>query len=235
MTAHTGPLGAAQEAIRKAQCVLLDFDGPICDIFAGLPAPRVAASLRTFLAEHDVEIPPEVEALDDPLEVFRFSWQLGPDMSRITRDMLTRLEAEAVQTARPTPGAADLIRQSKRLGKAVAVVSNNSTMAVTAYLQRTHLGEEIDYVSARVEPDPNLMKPDPHLVRHALERLAIKPSVSVLVGDSETDMEVCRATGVVAVGYANRPGKASRLETAGADHIVTSMTELLVTNSSETR
>jgi HAD superfamily hydrolase (TIGR01509 family) len=234
VTAHTGPL-AVQEAIRKAQCVLLDFDGPICDIFAGLPAPQVAASLRSFLAEHDVEIPPEVAAFDDPLAVFRFSRQLGPDMCLITRDMLTRLEVEAVQTARPTPGAADLIRQSKRLGKAVAVVSNNSTMAVTAYLQRTHLGEEIDYVSARVEPDPNLMKPDPHLVRHALERLAVKPAVSVLVGDSETDMEVCKATGVVAVGYANRPGKASRLETAGADHIVTSMTELLVTNSTETR
>ncbi|MEV0236107.1 HAD-IA family hydrolase [Nonomuraea sp. NPDC050786] len=233
MTGHPGPL-AVQETIRKAQCVLLDFDGPICDIFAGLPAPQVAASLRSFLAEQDVEIPPEVEASDDPLAVFRFSWQFGPDMSRITRDMLTRLEVEAVQTARPTPGAADLIRQSKRLGKAVAVVSNNSTKAVTAYLQRTRLGQEIDYVSARVEPDPNLMKPDPHLVRHALERLAVKPSVSVLVGDSETDMEVCRATGVVAVGYANRPGKASRLETAGADHIVTSMAELLVTNSTET-
>ncbi|MEV4581843.1 HAD family hydrolase [Nonomuraea jabiensis] len=232
--AHTGPL-AVQDAMRKAQCVLLDFDGPICDIFAGLPAPQIAASLRSFLAEHGVEIPPEIEAFDDPLAVFRFSRQLGPDMSRITRDMLTRLEVEAVQTARPTPGATDLIRQSKRLGKAVAVVSNNSTMAVTFYLQRTHLGEEIDYVSARVDPDPNLMKPDPHLVHRALEQLSVKPSVSILVGDSETDMEVCKATGVVAVGYANRPGKASKLRAAGADHVVTSMTELLVSDSTERR
>ncbi|WP_326626670.1 HAD hydrolase-like protein [Nonomuraea fuscirosea] len=233
MTAHTGPL-AVQDAMRKAECVLLDFDGPICDIFAGLPAPRVAASLRVFLAKQNVEIPPEVEAIDDPLAIFRFSGQLGPDMSRITRDMLTRLEVEAVQTARPTPGATDVIQQSKRLGKAIAVVSNNSTMAVTAYLQRTHLGKAIDYVSGRVDPDPNLMKPNPRLVRHALERLTVIPSSSVLVGDSETDMEVCRATGVVAVGYANRPGKASLLEAAGADYIVTSMSDLLVTDSTET-
>ncbi|WP_162795788.1 HAD family hydrolase [Nonomuraea lactucae] len=224
-------LAAIQETMRKAQCVLLDFDGPICDIFAGLPAPQVAASLRSFLATHDVEIPPEVQALDDPLAVFRFSGQLGPDVSRITRDMLTRLEVEAVQTARPTPGAADLIQQSKRLGKAVAVVSNNSAMAVTAYLQRTHLGEAIDYVSARVDPDPSLMKPNPHLVRQVLQRLIIEPSASVLVGDSTTDMEVCRATGVVAVGYANRPGKAVRLQAAGADHIVTSMMQLLSAES----
>ncbi|KAB8192577.1 HAD hydrolase-like protein [Nonomuraea phyllanthi] len=234
MTTHTGPL-AVQDAMRKAECVLLDFDGPICDIFAGLPAPRVAASLRSFLTDHDVEIPAEIEAFDDPLAVFRFSWQLGRDMSRITQDILTTLEVEAVKTAHPTPGAADVIRQSKRLGKSVAVVSNNSTMAVIAYLQRTHLREEIDYVSARVNPDPNFMKPNPHLVRQALERLAATPSATILVGDSMTDMEVCLATGVVAVGYANRPGKASQLEKAGANYVVTSMTKLLVTDSKETR
>lgn len=213
--------------MRKAECVLLDFDGPICDIFAGLPASQVAASLRTFLAARGVEVPPAVEALDDPLAVFRFSGQLGPEVSRATLDALTELEVEATETARPTPGAAELIHESKRLGKAVAVVSNNSSAAVTAYLQRAGLAAAIDYVSARIDPDPNLMKPHPHLVRRALERLHGNPPASVLVGDSETDMEVCRATGVVAIGYANRPGKASRLEAAGADHVITSMTDLL--------
>lgn len=214
MTARIGTL-AAQEAMRKARCVLLDFDGPICEIFAGLPAPQVAASLRSFLAARNVEIPPEVEALDDPLAVFRFSGQLGLEVSSATLDTLTRLEVEATETARPTPGAAEVIRELKRFGKAVAVVSNNSVAAVTAHLQRHSLGTAIDCVSARVDPDPNLMKPHPRLVRQALGQLNAKPSMCVLVGDSESDMEVCRATRVVAIGYANRPGKASRLESAG--------------------
>ncbi|MBP2708200.1 HAD family hydrolase [Microbispora sp. RL4-1S] len=225
MTALMGT--ALQDVMRKAECVLLDFDGPICDIFAGLPAPQVAASLRTFLAARGVEIPPAVEVLDDPLAVFRFSGQLGAEVSRATLDALTELEVEATETARPTPGAAELIYESKRLGKAVAVVSNNSSAAVTAYLQRVGLAVAIDYVSARVDPDPDLMKPHPHLVRRALEWLNGNPPATVLVGDSETDMEVCQVTGVVAIGYANRPGKVSRLEAAGADYVVTNMADLL--------
>jgi phosphoserine phosphatase len=37
---------------------------------------------------------------------------------------LTRLEVEAVATARPTPGAAELISEARRTGRTVAIVSD---------------------------------------------------------------------------------------------------------------
>ncbi|MBE1562181.1 phosphoglycolate phosphatase-like HAD superfamily hydrolase [Nonomuraea africana] len=42
-----------------------------------------------------------------------------------------------------------------------------------------------------------------------------------------TDVEASKLAGVIAVGYANRPGKDERLANAGADLIITSMEELI--------
>ena len=40
---------AAARLIRSANCVLLDFDGPVCSVFSGIPAPDVARRLRAEL------------------------------------------------------------------------------------------------------------------------------------------------------------------------------------------
>ena len=60
----------------------------------------------------------------------------------------------------------------------------------------------------------------------ALQALKVAPDAAVLVGDSATDVAAARAAGVACVGYANKPGKAERLAAAGADAIVTDMTDL---------
>jgi phosphoglycolate phosphatase len=35
-----------QELLRNAEAVLFDFDGPICSVFSGYPAPRVARDVE---------------------------------------------------------------------------------------------------------------------------------------------------------------------------------------------
>ena len=137
--------------MQRAQYVLLDFDGPICDVFAGFPAPEVADRLRVMLKAAGAELPQSVLEQDDPMEVFRFSADLGSNLNHVTLNTLTDLEVEAVATARLTPGVADLIRQSKQINKIVAVVSNNSVAAVTAFLQAHELLPSVDLISARVQ------------------------------------------------------------------------------------
>ncbi|MBB4916960.1 HAD family hydrolase [Streptosporangium saharense] len=222
MTART-----AAHAVRHARHLLLDFDGPICDIFAGLPAPEVAASLRELLAASGVDLPLSIREQDDPMEVFRFSAGLGKGLNHAVLKALTKWEMKATETSRPTPGAVELIRQARHAGRSVTIVSNNSVDAVTAYLTRHDLLMDVDHISARADADPELMKPHPHLVQQALAWLGAIPSESVLIGDSESDMEVCKRTGVVAVGYANKPGKVERLKQAGADYVVTTIHDLL--------
>lgn len=223
--ARSGP-EAVRAVMRQAQCLLLDFDGPVCDIFAGLPAPTVADSLRATLEAAGAQLPPEARDTNDPLEVFRLSTSLGDDLNRLALRALTELEVKAAATARPTTGAADLMDRARDKGMPVAIVSNNSVAGVTAFLDREGLGGLVEYVSARASADPSLMKPSPHLLDQALMRFGAEPSSALLVGDSVTDVEASKIAGVVAVGYANRPGKVKRLGDAGADLIVTSIEEL---------
>ncbi|MEU0521719.1 HAD-IA family hydrolase [Streptosporangium sp. NPDC006007] len=223
MTIRTGPQ-AVQDVMQSARYVLLDFDGPICDVFAGFPAPEVADRLRVMLKAAGAKLPQSAQEQDDPMEVFRFSADLGRDLNHAMLNALTDLEVEAAATARLTPGAADLIRRSREANKSVAVVSNNSVAAVTTSLEAHGLLTAVDLISARVDPDPGLMKPNPYLIRQALDQLGADAALSLLVGDSVTDMQASKSAGITAVGYAN---KADRLAAAGADVVVTSMDELV--------
>ncbi|MFI6741195.1 HAD family hydrolase [Nonomuraea sp. NPDC050451] len=223
--ALSGP-DAVRAVMGEARCLLLDFDGPVCDIFAGLPASTVAASLRATLEEAGAKLPAQARATDDPLEVFRLSASLGDELNQLALRALMDLEVKAAGTARPTPGAADLMERAHDKGLLVAIVSNNSVAAVTAFLDREGFGGLVQYVSARAAADPSLMKPSPYLLEQALSHLDAEPSSALLVGDSVTDVEASKLAGVVAVGFANRPGKLDRLGDAGADLLVTSIEEL---------
>ncbi|MEV4383763.1 hypothetical protein [Streptosporangium sp. NPDC049644] len=122
MTTRTGPQ-VVQDVMQSARYVLLDFDGPICDVFAGFPAPEVADRLRVMLKAAGAELPQSVQEQDDPMEIFRFSAALGKNLNHATLNALTDLEVEAAATARLTTGAADLIRRSREANKSVAVVT----------------------------------------------------------------------------------------------------------------
>jgi hypothetical protein len=48
--------------------ILLDFDGPVCRVFAGYPAARIAAELRSRLTGEGITVPAAVAREDDPLK-----------------------------------------------------------------------------------------------------------------------------------------------------------------------
>jgi phosphoglycolate phosphatase len=222
-----GPAHDAADLLRSADAVLLDFDGPICSIFAGSPAPMVAARLRDLMAAAGINLPTRLYDEQDPLNVFRFAAALGPDMCEQVEKMLREAEVHAIRTAAPTPHAGEFMRAWQSTGRLLAVVSNNSHAAVEAYLTAHHLRTYVDGIAARTEPDPTLMKPSPHLVLHALRLLDGILQSAVLIGDSETDIASARVAGLPSIGYANKPGKRKRLASAGADAIVTTMDELV--------
>lgn len=205
--------------------LLLDFDGPVCGVFAGIPAPTVAERLRQVLTSRGVA-PHDLAHDDDPLSIYRVSAAYGPDAAAAVSDELVRAECAAVTVAEPTDGAQETIRATRQSGRRVAIVSNNAADAINLYLRRHDLASAIDYVAARRTADPALMKPNPHYVREALDALAVAAQSCTLVGDSVTDMDAARGAGVRAIGYANKPGKAEGLLDAGADAIITSMTAL---------
>jgi HAD superfamily hydrolase (TIGR01509 family) len=219
--------------IGRTRDLLLDFDGPICSVFAGLPAPSVAAQLRERLGSNGTPLPDAVAGEDDPIEVLRFTSGLDLDAALRVEAALRDAEQAATATATPTPDAREVILACQHTGRRVAVISNNSQAAVETYLRAHHLAEQVDVIVGRTNPDPRLLKPHPHLVLRALGALKGDPARSSFVGDSTSDVQSAKATGIHSVGYANKPGKTERLYHAGADAIVTTMAELrdaLLTN-----
>ncbi|MDN3356128.1 HAD family hydrolase [Actinomadura sp. DC4] len=223
----THPDTALADVMNRSRCLLFDFDGPICGIFAGLPAPSIAADLCELVAGRGVDIPREVTTSGDPFDVLRYAATFSPDLTQAVADELRALELRAVEVASATPHARQVIEAAHQAGRAIAAVSNNSREAVTRYLTTAGLAPMFTRIIGRTDPDPDLLKPSPHLITRAVKELGADSAECVLIGDSLSDIEGARNAGVFNVGYANKPGKLERFTTAGADAVITSMGELL--------
>ncbi|MGA5312294.1 HAD family hydrolase [Micromonospora taraxaci] len=218
---------ALSRLLAEVDVVLLDFDGPVCSVFAGYPAPQVAAELVDLLRRRGVDVPPTLASEPDPLEVLRQTGAAGDqDLTRAVEDALCAAERRAVKTAEPTPYSREVIVAAWQAGMPVAVVSNNSAGAVTDYLARRRLAGYVSPVVGRAYAEPTRMKPNPEPILQAVRTVAKPPDRCLLVGDSLSDIEGARAAGVRVIGYANRRPKIDTFRAAGADVVITSMAKL---------
>jgi phosphoglycolate phosphatase len=210
--------------IARTRYLLLDFDGPVCSIYAGLPAPTVAEELRKlFTAE---QLTDSAKNTSDPIEVFIQAAEVSPELAARVEAEMTDLEVTAVPTAKPTPYVHEVLAGCRETGRTVAVVSNNSARAVNAYLDRHGLSGGVALVVARTSHDPAQLKPSPHLLEIAVQKLAADPAATALVGDSLTDIEAAHRAGIASIGYANKPGKQEAMTQLDAGAVITSMSDL---------
>jgi phosphoglycolate phosphatase-like HAD superfamily hydrolase len=221
--------------IGNAHCVLLDFDGPICSLFAGRPAESVARRLRelaTVLAT-ELGLPrllsEELRSSPDPHQVMLGIARQRPGRGVVQRleAVLTREEIAAAASARPTPYTAALIAALTARGRQVAVVTNNSPLAVERYLRQHQLS---GFIGGRVHgraADFSRLKPHPDAVLRALRSTRTPAERAVMIGDTPSDLGASRAAGVAFLGFAPDESAAARLNSAGAEHVVRSMEEVI--------
>ena len=225
MTSPTPPGCDLDTIVSRTRHLLLDFDGPVCSIFAGLPAAAIADRLRKVFGDH-ASMPDDVARTADPFEVFAYAATLSEDLAARVEAEMTDQELAAVPTAVPAPYVHEVVTACQNSGRSVAVVSNNSARTVHAYLTRHGLDDRISLVIARTSHDPALLKPSPHLITQAVDALDAEPGECALVGDSVTDVKAAQLANVQSIGYANEPGKRERLTEAGAGAIINSLADL---------
>ncbi|MEU7061111.1 HAD family hydrolase [Streptomyces sp. NPDC046197] len=232
MAAETGnETEKLREVITRARVVLWDFDGPICRLFAGHSAERVASDLVDWLEGqglHGLLTDGERDSLD-PHIVLRAVDRRHPgsDLVSALEERLTREEMRAAPTAMPTGYADPLIRTWRAVGARLAIATNNSPRVVRAYLEgRALLSCFTPHIYGRTDNLRHL-KPHPDCLNRALRATGAAPSDALMIGDTPTDHRAAAEAGVPFLGYARNARKEKLLREAGATQIVGSLESVL--------
>lgn len=207
--------------LSNADCVIFDFDGPLCSLFAVHSAALVADRLRARTGA------PGDYPGDDPHAVLRAC--AARDSTRVgeLERALTAEEISAAGTARPTPGAEELVCALAAHGRLLAVASNNSPLAVGRYLARRGLaGAFAGRVHGRTG-DLARLKPHPDAVLRALASTGTPARRALLIGDAPADLAAATTAGVAFLGYAPTPRHAAALRAAGALEVATALEPVL--------
>ncbi|GAB3708157.1 HAD family hydrolase [Amycolatopsis oliviviridis] len=212
-----------KELLQEKDHVFLDFDGPVCDVFAKLTASEVADRLKRLV---EPDLPAEVSASADPFDVLRYAASCGPNAAYVVERQLSRFEGEAVAQVSPAPGAAEVLREWVAQGFTVTIVSNNSVDAVRSFLGLHELAEYVRRISARTTSDPGHLKPHPALLDAAVKALGTSPGQCVMVGDSAADVLAARDAGIASVALATTLAKRRTLAALQPDALVGSLTDL---------
>lgn len=220
-----------RDLIARTRVVLWDFDGPICRLFAGHSAERVANELAGWLESRGLNgllTESERESLD-PHVVLRAVDRRHPrsDLVVELEERLTQEELRATATAWPTAYADALIRTWSAVGSRLAITTNNSPRAVRSYLASRDLTSCFaPHIYGRTQ-NLHHLKPDPHCLNRALSATGASPSAALMIGDTPSDLEAAERAGVPFLGYARNEQKAKLLRQAGAEVVVASLKPLL--------
>ncbi|WJV47847.1 HAD family hydrolase [Streptomyces flavofungini] len=227
----TGATDDLRELIDIAQFVLFDFDGPVCRLFAGRSAVKVAKEQVRWLEEQGLHglLTAGVRDEPDPYVVLRAVDKRHPQSDLVVEleARLTYEEQKAVTSAWPTAYADALIRTWHATGAGLAVATNNAPGPVATYLKGRGL---IDCFAPHIygrTQNLHLLKPDPYCVKRALRGLGADPARTLMIGDADSDYLAARAAGVHFLGYARNDRKMRVLREIGAERIVTSLKPLL--------
>ncbi|WP_372343794.1 HAD family hydrolase [Streptomyces sp. KL116D] len=228
------------ELVRDSGCVLLDFDGPICRLFAGRSAEVIALEQEQWLKDQGLG---EVLKAEERERGDSQSFLDPPDpLARLARvaherpksDLVIAMEKRhaaqelsAVPTAWPTPYADVVIPTWAARGARLAIATNNSPQAARRYVDERRLSRYFEpHIYGRTA-DLGLLKPHPHCLNRAITAIGAAPRRTLMVGDTVTDLAAARAAGVRFLGFAYNKRAVRALRDAGAEQVITSWKPVL--------
>jgi HAD superfamily hydrolase (TIGR01549 family) len=231
---YTNPLKETmQQIMDPVKAILFDMDGPLCHLFASFPASEVAHTLKLSLKQFDC-LPEEAILEDDPFEVLRSFERTWPKTFRhevqlsIWEQKLTSMEIYAALEAPPTAFVDQLLPALQENNIDMAIVTNNNTEAARNFLRTNEWhGFFGSAVFGRLNSDFRNLKPNPKVLQDAMQHLKMKPTQCLMIGDSVTDYQAAKASGVPFLGYSNTFSGAKRLFDAGAENVISDYVPLL--------
>ncbi|MCP3776596.1 HAD family hydrolase [Paenibacillus sp. MZ04-78.2] len=147
------------------------------------------------------------------------------DSIRLTRQFREQadIHLEREQPAKAMPGLAAFLQQCSAHKLAMAVITSDTTSSARKHLQWLGMHNHFHQVIGHEQVE--FGKPHPEMIEASCARMGLVPSETVMIGDSNGDMQMGKQAGVaLTIGiYSNEEGKAALAE---ADVQIASYDEL---------
>jgi beta-phosphoglucomutase-like phosphatase (HAD superfamily) len=228
MTNPTQPAAELDAIIRRARNLLLDFNGPVCELYARQPVSLAADHLRSILAAETIQLPHPVSTTTDPLAVLASAATISRELAERLESHLTQCELTAIPTAQPAGYLHDLIATARESGRTVTVLSTCSVQAVRMYLARNGLDDQVGLVVARQGYDPSPADSS-HLIRHALTAINADADACAVVAESPAVIEAAKSMGAATIAYAPHAETHDHLDATHPGVIVASLADIVLT------
>jgi phosphoglycolate phosphatase len=212
----------------KYHCVLFDLDGTLVDTIAD-----IARSMNRALEQSGFP----------PRKTGEFTPMVGRGIRNLARDCLPPearddatvdrvaeaaagfYQEEPVVDSLPYPGIRELLAELSRRKIHTAVLSNKPDPIARLVITRLFPGGSFEEVQGESPGVPR--KPDPSAAWDILVRMGVTPRETILMGDSEVDMETARNIGCFPLGVSWGFRSVAVLEKAGAARIIQRPEEVL--------
>jgi len=133
-------------------------------------------------------------------------------------------ELEAAGKTDLLPGVAETLKTIKRMGLKMGLCTINSKSSTHYILNRFKLANYFDAVVSR--DSIRNVKPNVEHLQAVLMNMGIEPSETVVVGDGANDMKCAHELKTVAVGLVTGFSSKRDLVDAGANYVITAITDL---------
>ena len=207
--------------------IIFDFDGTLADTNRGIIATFKATLDEMGLPQVDDEKIKGVIGL--PLkENFTIAAELDSDRADEAVVVYRRLFNEiAIPTINLFPGVEDVLKALHDRKVPMAIASSRSTRSLTELSERLGISK---YVPAEFMFGAETVarpKPAPDIVYVAMGKLGAKPEETLVIGDTNYDIEMGKAAGchTCAVTYGNQ--SAQQLTAACPDYMLDDLTKLI--------
>ncbi len=126
--------------------------------------------------------------------------------------------------SKPYPGINELLASLRQLELKLAVLSNKPHDFTLNCVQH-YFSDTFDWVQGHMDEYPR--KPDPASAKYILKKLGVSTDQTIFVGDTATDINTAKNSGLASVGVAWGFRGEQELTQAGADYIIKHPLDLL--------
>ena len=201
---------------------ILDIDGTLVDTNY-----QHAIAWYNAFRQHDVRLPVwrihrHIGMGGDQLVKALAGVQVDEELGDDIRAAEKALYLSMIETTQPLDAARELIEDLKRDGREVVLASSAKDQEVEHYLNLLDARELVD--AWTTSADVEATKPEPDLVRAALDKL--DADEAVMVGDTPWDVEAARRAGVATIAVLTGGFSEQELREAGAAAVFDSIVAL---------